>query len=227
MRRYISFIITFIGLNSYSFAAENSSPTFKMDGQVSLLSQYVENGLNQTDGSPALQGSFWFNFGPQFRLGLWGSNTNYEVGDDNFNLRANGDIKINFTQESNAILSYSHSTFYQDGERNGNILGLHLNFGTYRVKYEAFSNWEGTHKKSARIGFGKSTQVFTSWIWDNEAGYNTPDVDSISSYFDLRTGIGTTWGVIFFEGAVTGTSAAGDLNGTGDIYFILSAKTGF
>ncbi|QLY26027.1 TorF family putative porin [Bdellovibrio sp. KM01] len=226
MRRYISFIIILLGLNSAALAAENT-PTFKMTGDVSLLSQYVEYGLNQSDGSPALQGSFWFNFGPQFRMGLWGSNTNFKNSDDHFNLRANADIKIDFSQESNAVIMYSYSTYYKEGARNGNILGLHLNFGTYRVTLDNLSNWEGTKQRSMRIGFGKVTTVFTDWKWDNEAGYNTPDVDSISSYFDLRTALGFQWKAIFFEGAVTGTSAAGDLDGTGEIYFILSAKTGF
>lgn len=226
MRRYISFIIILLGFSSASLAAENT-PTFKLSGDVSLLSHYVEYGLSQTDNSPALQGSFWFNFGPQFRMGLWGSNVNYENGGDNFNLRGNADIKIDFSANSNAVIMYTYSKYFNDGDRTGNILALHLNFGTYRVMYDSMSNWEGTHSRNARLGFGKSTQVFTDWIWDNEAGYNAPDVDSISSYFDVRTALGTNWGVIFFEGAVTGTTAASDLNGAGDTFVILSAKTGF
>jgi uncharacterized protein (TIGR02001 family) len=226
MRRYISFIITLLGLSSAAVAAENT-PTFKLTGDVSLLSQYVEYGLNQSEGSPALQGSFWFNFGPQFRMGLWGSHTNYKNSDDHFNLRGNADIKIDFSQESNATIVYSYSKFFKEGDRDGQNLGLHLRFGSYRLTYDSFSNWEGTHNRSSRIGFGKETIVFTDWKWDLEAGYNSPNVTGISSYFDLRTALGTNWGVIYFEGAVTGTTAASDLDGTGDIYFILSAKTGF
>ncbi|WP_413559948.1 TorF family putative porin [Bdellovibrio sp. HCB209] len=227
MRRYISFIIILLGLvHSTSHAAENT-PTFKLSGDVSLLTHYVENGLSQTDNSPALQGSFWFNFGPQFRMGLWGSNVHYDNGGDNFNLRGNADIKIDFSTTSNAVIMYTYSKYFNEDERTGNILALHLNFGTYRVMYDSMSNWEGTHKRNTRLGFGKATQVFTDWIWDNEIGYNSPDVNEISSYFDARTALGTNWGVIFFEGAVTGTSAPSDLNGAGDIFVILSAKTGF
>ncbi|MBO9666279.1 MAG: hypothetical protein J7501_05650 [Bdellovibrio sp.] len=227
MRRYIAFTIIMLGLSARSFAAENTSPTFKLSGDVSLLSHYVEYGLSQSDKSPALQGSFWFNFGPQFRLGLWGSNTNYKGSDDHFNLRANADIKIDFSQTSNAVIMYSQSTYYNGGDHNGNIIGLHLNFGDFRVNYDALSNWEATDSRSARFALGKATKVWTSWIWDLEGGYNTPDVDTINPYFDLRTALGTTWGVIYFEGAVTGTTAASDLDGAGDVFFILSAKTGF
>lgn len=227
MRRYIAFTIILLGLSVRSFAAENASPTFKLSGDVSLLSHYVEYGLSQSDKSPALQGSFWFNFGPQFRLGVWGSNTNYPHSDDHFNLRANGDITINFSQTSNAVIMYSHSTYYNGGDRNGNILGLHLNFGDYHVNYDEMSNWEGTNNRSVRYSFGKTSKLGTSWRWDNEVGYNTPDVSTVNPYFDLRTALGTDWGPIFFEGSVTGTTAASDLDGAGDIFVILSAKTGF
>lgn len=225
MRRYIAFII--ILMTSYrTFAAEgNTSPTFKLSGDVSLLSHYVENGLSHSDKSPALQGSFWFNFGPQFRLGLWGSNTDFQNGNDHFNLRMNGDIKINFSASFNTIISYSQSQYYNGGNHNGSILGMHLNFGNYRVLYDTFSNWEATHERSARFAFGAVTSVFGSWKWNNEAGYNTPNVTNLNPYFDLRTGLGIKWGVLFLEGALTATSASSQFNGRGDYFFILSATT--
>ena len=223
MRRYIGFILILLG--SWAHGQSNNSPTFALSGDVSLLSHYVEHGLSQSDNSPALQGSFWFNFGPQFRLGIWGSNTNYENSDDHFNLRINGDIKVDFSASNYMVISYSQSQYYNGGDRNGNIVGLHLHFGEYRVTYDMMSNWEGTDERSARRGCGKDTKVFGDWIWDNEAGYNSPEVSTISPYFDLRTALGTQWGPIFVEGSVTGTSAASDLNGVGDVFFILSAKT--
>jgi uncharacterized protein (TIGR02001 family) len=225
MRRYIAFILILFSSLS-AFAAENNSPTFAMTGDVVLTSHYVEYGLSQSDKSPALQGSFWFNFGPQFRLGLWGSNTNYEHSDDHFNLRGIGELNISFSQTSHMALSYTASQYYNGGERNGSILGVHFNFWSdYRVTYDGMSNWEGTDHRSTRFGFGKTFTIFTSWKWDLEGGYNNPNVDSINPYFDARTGIGTKWGPIFFEGAVTGTSESSQFNGAGDFFFILSAKT--
>ncbi len=205
--------------------SSGNSPTFKLSGDVSLLSQYVEYGLTQSDNSPALQGSFWFNFGPQFRLGLWGSNTNYHNSDDKFNLRMNADIKVDFSATTYALVAYSHSQYYNGGNRNGDLLSFHLHFGKIRVMYDAMSNWEGTSRRSTRYAFGGEASVFGDWKWDNEGGYNTPDVSSISPYFDIRTGLGKMWSVIFVEAAVTGTSASSDLNGAGDVFFILSAKT--
>lgn len=226
MRRYITFIIIILATSSRTFAAEgNSSPTFKLSGDVSLVSHYVENGLSQSNKSPALQGSFWFNFGPQFRLGLWGSNTDYESGDDNFNLRLNGDIKVDFASDINAILSYSQSQYYNGGDHNGSILGLQLNFADYRILYQSYSNWEATEQRSFRFAFGVVSTVFGSWKWNNEAGYNTPNVTNINPYFDIRSGLGFSWGVLFLEGALTATSESSQFNGRGDYFFILSAKT--
>lgn len=225
MRRYIAFIIILIS-SLRAFAAEgNTSPTFQLSGDVSLLSHYVEYGLSQSDKSPALQGSFWFNFGPQFRLGLWGSNTNYEHSDDHFNLRMNADIKVSFSSTTHLIITYSKSQYYNGGEHNGDLLGGHFHFGDYRIHYDNNSNWEGTENRSSRFAFGKVSNVFGTWKWDNEVGYNTPDVDTMNPYFDARAGLGTKWGVIFFEGALTGTSESSQFNGAGDFFFILSAST--
>ena len=190
-----------------------------------MLSHYVEYGLSQSDNSPALQGEFWFNFGPQFRLGAFATNTNFENSDDHFNLRGNAEVQVDFSATNKMIISYSHSQYYTAGDRNGNILGLHLHFGEYRILYDSMSNWEGTGSRNPRFAFGAEIPVFSSWIWDNEAGYNSPDVDELNPYFDLRTGIGSKFGSIFVEGSVTGTTASSELNGSGDIFFILSAKT--
>lgn len=225
MRRYIAFI-TILMASWGAYAAEgNPSPTFELTGDVSLLSHYVEHGISQSDKSPALQGSFWFNFGPQFRLGLWGSNTSYAQGNDHFNLRANADIKIAFSANSHMTLAYSKSQYYNGGERNGNISGVHLQFGEYRILYDNFSNWEGTESALTRFAFGKMTSVLGGYRWNNEIGYNTPSINNLNPYFDARTGLGTRWGEIFFEGALTATSASSELNGSGDVFAILSAST--
>lgn len=224
MRRYLVFI-TFVAISFKAYAGNgDASPTFQLSGDVSLLSHYVENGLSQSNHSPALQGSFWFNFGPQFRLGLWGSNTNYENSDDHFNLRFNGDIKVDFSSNVNAILGYSHSQFYNGGDRNGSIISLDINFWNYRVTYDKYSNWEGTELESSRFAFGALFPVFGNWQWDNEIGYNTPALSALTPYFDGWTALGVRWGTLLIEGAVTGTSNSSQFNGRGEYFFILSAK---
>lgn len=223
MRRYIGFILILI--SSWAHGQSGTTPSFALSGDVALLSHYVEYGLSQSDKSPALQGSFWFNFGSQFRMGAFASNTNYENSDDHFNLRANAEIKVDFSSTNNMKISYAHSQYYKDGERNGNILGIHLHFGEYRILYDGMSNWEGTDERNPRYALGAEFTIFSDWIWDNEVGYNAPDISTLEPYFDLRTAIGSKFGSIFLQGSVTGTSASDELNGAGDVFFILSAKT--
>lgn len=225
MRRYIAFIIILASSWAARAAEPGTSPTFKMSGDVSLMSHYVEHGLSQSNKAPALQGSFWFNFGSQFRLGLWGSNTDYENSGDNFNLRANADIKVSFSNTTHLVISYARSQYYNNGDHNGDLLGARLEMNNYRILYENNSNWEATNQRSTRYGFGMQSTVFGDWKWNNEVGYNTPNVDSISPYFDARTGLGFKWSVIFLEGALTGTSQSSQFNGAGDFFFILSAST--
>jgi Bacterial protein of unknown function (Gcw_chp). len=227
-------LLTFCGISTWAQSSfeddsmiANTTPTFKLTGDVSLLSHFVEYGLSQTDKDPSLQGSFWFNFGPQFRMGVWGSNVKYPGGDDHFNLRINADLKIAFSKESHAIIAYSQSQYYSDGGRNGNILGLHMKFGTFRVLYDGFSNWEGTEERNKRFGLGKDFDVFTDWKWKNEIGYNMPNVTDINPYFDIRTGLGFKAGQIFIEGAVSATSTPEQFDGAGDVFLILSAATSF
>lgn len=210
------------------FRSSTSAPTFKMTGEVGLLSHYVKNGLSQSNKDPALQGSFWFNFGPQFRMGVWGSNVNYEGGNDHFNLNLNADLKITFNQTSNMIIKYTVANYYKSGDRNGNILGFNLNFSNYRITYDNESNWEGTKERSTRFGLGMHKEVFGDWRWDNEIGYSAPKVDSVTSYFDFRTGLGTkVSNAIFIEGALTATSSPSQFDGSGDVFLILSASTQF
>lgn len=225
MRRYIAFI-SILFFSGAASAAEGTSPTFAMSGDVTLLSHFVEYGLSQTDEAPSLQGAFWFNFGPQFKLGAWASNTKYPHSDDNFNLRISGELSVAFSPTSHAALSYARSQYYNGGEHNGNLLGLHIVFMTdYRIMYETNSNWEATDYASKRYGFGKEFTIFTNWKWNNELGYNDPSAPNFSPYFDGRIGIGRKWGPIFFEGSVTGTSESSQFHGAGDFFFILSAKT--
>lgn len=225
MRKHIAFILIILASLKVQAAGSDSSPTFELSGDVGLTSHYVEHGISQTDKSPALQGSFWFNFGPQFRLGLWGSNTNYPSGNDHFNLRYNAEIIVPFSTNSHLDIKFGRSTYYSDGTRNGDLSAAHLQIGEYKVAFDQTSNWEGTKNSSKRYSFGKVFSISGSWKWTTEIGYNTPSVSTMKAYFDGRTGIGSKFGVIFLEGSITGTSASSDLNGAGDVFAILSART--
>lgn len=226
MRKLLVSIITLISLQSLAQSeAGNTPPNLRLSGDVSLLSHYIEHGLSQSNYSPALQGSFWFNFGPQFRLGVWGSNTNYKNSDDNFNLRFGADINVNLSAISYLTLGYFKSNYYNGGDRTGELFELNIFVKDVRVLYEKTTNWEGSGKRGDRFGFGATSNVLNTWKWNNEIGYTTIDSDNLNNYFDFKSGLGTRWGALFFEGALTGTSESSQFDGRGDFFFILSAST--
>lgn len=203
------------------------TPTFLLSGSADLLSHYVEHGLSQTDKAPALQGSFWFNFGPQFRAGLWGSNVDYKNGSEHLVLKPSADLKINFTSNTDLVLSYSQNIYYSTSNRNGNTLGLHLTSFGYRVNYEADSNWEGTNTSATYYSLGKTIEIGRGFKWSNDVGYTMVQVNSMSNFFDLRSFVGYKLGQLFYQLGATTTSNPGQFDGAGDFFVILSATYDF
>ena len=161
-----------------------NSPTFLLNGSAELLSHYVERGLSQTTSAPALQGSFWFNFGPQFRIGLFGSNVNYKNGDEHLVLKPTGDLKINFTSNTVLVIDYKQNLYYSTSNRNGSTVGAHLTVFGYRVNYEVDSNWEGTSTSATYYSLGKTFEFSRGIKWSNDLGYTMVTVDSLSNFFD-------------------------------------------
>lgn len=207
--------------------ADQKSPLDRINGDVSLLTHYVEDGLSQSDKNPAIQGNFWVNFGTQFRLGVFGSSVDYANSSDNFNLKVMGELKADFNANSYGVLGYTQNYYYSQDGRNGGTFSILLNFYGYRVKYYRDSNWNGTSQHGERYSFGKDLAVFGTWRWNNEVGYTVPHDSLYSPFLDFRTALGSKFGMLFLEGAVTATSNPHELNGQGDPFILLSATLPF
>jgi uncharacterized protein (TIGR02001 family) len=50
---------------------------YKFTGNVTLASEYIYRGIEQTAGKPAIQGGFDFTHSSGFYLGVWGSNISW------------------------------------------------------------------------------------------------------------------------------------------------------
>lgn len=223
------FSSTFFCLNS--FAQEDTKgniPDFKMNGEVSLLSNYVEHGLTQTDKDPSLQAAFGFNFGPQFKMGIWGSNVNFD-STEHFLLKINAELKVQISTTTDFKLGYFNNQYFKTDTRNGNTTYLVITSHGYRIRYEQNSNWEGTDESSTYYSFGKTFDLNQSWKWDNEVGYTMiSDVPNIENYFDLRTSFLYKGGSnIIYQISATGTSSPSQFNGQGDIFGYVGASTSF
>lgn len=199
-----------------------------MTGGATLSTNFVEKGLTQTEGDPNMQGDFWFNFGPQFRLGVWGSNVRYdETSTTHFWMKLNGDIKVDFSPETNMIIKYSDNKYFKSNNRDGNTIGIHFDFGGYKIFYDMDSNWEGSDGKATYFGVGKAVLMGGDWVWNNMGGYTMPKVDGVTSYFDIRSSFGKKLKNIFVEGVATYANAPGPLKDRAKTSVFLSATASY
>lgn len=191
------------------------------------MSNFVETGLSHSDGDPALQGSFWFNFGPQFRMGVWGSNVSYDGSDAHFLLRLNADLKVNFTADNLMIIRYSENQHFKKESRDGNILGLEFNFFGYGIHYERHSNFFGTETHAMGYAFSKTWPVFQTWKWQNKLGYMMLDGNDLSNYFYYETLVGTRGGSVDYWIGGSYNSSSSQFGDAGKPALILKATVGF
>lgn len=209
--------------------AKTEVPTFKMSGEVGLLTNYVDHGLTQTNKDPSLQGAFSFNFGPQFKLGVWGSNVNFD-STEHFLLKLNAELKVVISATTDVRVGYFNNSYFKTETRDGGTTYFLITSHGYRIRYESNSNWNGTEEVSSYYSFGKVFDLTPNWKWDNEAGYTMiNDVDDMENYFDLRTSFlykGSS--NIIYQITATGTSAPSQFtNGQGDVFFLVGASTSF
>lgn len=157
------FLFNAFALSAGAEGTGTNNATFKMEGQASLMSNYVEYGLTHTDKDPALQGQYLFNFGPQFRLGVWGSNISYPNSETHLLLRVNAEIVILFSNESSMIIKVAQENYFKPETRNGMINGIHFNFYGYGIHYDDIYNFLGTEKEAKGYSFSKTWDVWTTW----------------------------------------------------------------
>lgn len=231
LKTILTFAVLFVGVlsSSSAFAQEERReiPSFKMTGELSLLTNYVERGLTQTNKDPALQGAVSFNFGPQFRMGLWGSNVNFQSS-EHFLLKINAELMIPISLTTEVDLGYSNNKYFKTDTRDGGTVHLNIKFSQFRVRYETESNWEGTGSSSSHYIFGMLSDINPSWKWDNEAGYNMLTADNYTNYFHVRTSALYKGGnSINYQISASATSAAEQFHGEGDIAIYAGASRQF
>ncbi|MFN8944433.1 MAG: TorF family putative porin [Pseudobdellovibrionaceae bacterium] len=207
---------------------DQGSPNFKLTGEAELMSNYIHRGLTQTEKDPALQASFLFNFGPQFRMGLWGSNIGYKDTDTRFLLKANADILVNFSTNTKMKILVNNNNYFRPGGRNGWTYGLHFNFGRYKLLLESETNWQGTGSQLSYYALGYEDDISQTWKWPTQIGYSQIGADNYSNYFDVRTGIHYKSSVnIRYKLDLTWANNADQFDGLADYAFVLAAQTNF
>ena len=223
------FLFSIYGFAQTSGSSTSSTkPTFRMNGSAQLTSNYIEKGLTQTDGDPGLQADFWFNLGSQFRVGVWGANVSYDsASSSHFWLKMNADVRVDFSQTSNLIIKYSNNQFFRSNNRDGNTIGIHLDFSSYKVLYEIDSNWQGTQEGATYAGLGKDFPIWNTWVWANQGGYTIPEADGVQSFFHYETGLGKKFQDIFAIVSISYSNASGAFKDQGELAGFLSVNVDY
>ncbi|MBX2987538.1 MAG: hypothetical protein KF802_06545 [Bdellovibrionaceae bacterium] len=227
MRTSLFALLLSVFIFSSARAQTNSVPTYKMDGMASLMTNYVDYGLSHTTQDPALHAAFWFNWGPQFRMGLWGSNVSYKDSDSHFLLKVSADLRIQFSENSDLTIKYSDNHYFKPESRDGNVLGLHLNLFTYGIRYEKLSNFLNTRKGATAYAFTKTWDAFQTWKWENVFGYMMMGSDVLTNYFYWETYLGTQPGAIYYQIGSSYNSGASQFDGAADPTLIFKASVSF
>lgn len=206
---------------------KDSRSDYQTEGTTSILSHYVHHGLSQTNLDPSLQTSIFVPIGPQFRIGLWGSNVSYEGSDNHMLIRIPADLKLEFNKDVSLTIGYALNQYFKNRRRNGDTTRLNLNVFEYIVVHELESNWEGTETKSKYFAFNKTFRIYGDYNWENQLGYTILSVENLQNYFDIMSSISGRSNKLEYKFALTATSAPSQFTGKGDVFGIFSLGFGF
>lgn len=224
---YIFSILFFA--TSLSFAAEkagSSQPTYLVSGSAQLLSHFVDRGLSVSDKNPALNASFLFNLGPQFRFGFWGSNiSNVTSPDDNLWLKIVADVKIEISSNAKLFFYINDDHFYKSNLRNGQEVGFNLDWSNYFYQVEFMNNFQGSRTNAEYYKGGKKFNLFSNTTGSLGVGYTMQHADGYSNYLDVKATANYLITEFFnFELGATTTFGATGLNGRGTSFVYLGVK---
>ncbi len=205
-----------------------SDKSNKLYGEASIVTNYVDKGVTQSDKAPALQADLGYQMGPQARLGLWGSSVKFPSATENLNLRIYFDVKVDFTSNTNLVLRYDLNRYFQSDQHNGSILGLDFSSFNYHVLFQMDDNFEGLKSGSANwFAFKKEFQWARGFIFTPQLGYTQTAVSGYSSYFDTRVSIGYKFADVLYELVNTYNSSSSQFSGRGDLTFLFGLNARF
>ena len=228
MGKFFFALLFFIQVQTHAQTATNpNTPSLKLSGDSKIFSNFTHRGVSQTNNDPGMQTSLWFNFGPQFRMGLWGSNVTYPGQDTHLWVALNADIRIPFSDKVGLEFKYSDNKYYASNSRNGTTFGAYLDIYGYKTTFEMDSNWNGTEAGANYFAFGKLYYLFGDWMWDNQIGYSMLKTSNYSNYFDIKSSFGNVKNNFEYFVTLTWTSNASQFSGRGDLFLIFNVGAGF
>jgi len=218
-----------IALAASKKESDGSQPTYRFSGDAELLTQFIDRGLSITDKNPALNASFLFNLGQQFRAGFWGTNvSNVTTTDDNLWLKLMMEIHVDFSNDSIFKIYIQDDHFYKSDLRNGQQFGLKFDFRSYRTHLEWMNNYQGTKTDAIYFKLGKTFPLYRGIVPEISAGYTMQKASEYLNYLDIKASASYSITSTFdIDGGITAVSNSTQFNGRGDPAVYLGIKLNY
>lgn len=214
-------------LVSPAHAQGASQEISRMYGEITLMSNYVEKGLTQSDKNPSLGAELGYGFGAQGKIGFVAYSVKYPAEDTSVSMQAYGEYKFIFTPATDLKIRNDLVRYFSEDTRNNILIKLDQNFFGYHVLFEYEDNFEGTKSNRNWFGFHKEWPFYSIYQIDFTGGYSMLDLPGYNNYFDTKTGISyvkPNFSVGIFH---TFTSQASQFHGQGDMFFLLELVANF
>lgn len=182
------FISIFIFLFIQTLSAQTASTTaadsgFQFNGSTQITSHFIYRGLSYTDKDPGLNTNMNFNFGPQFKLGLFGSNVKFS--DTHLWIALDATVMVQFSADVGLNIYFKQNQFFKIKDRNYNSFGAQLTLYDFLILYENLSNWEGTKTSATYYQLAYKYDLGSNFKFEPALGY-TIQKANLKNYFDLR-----------------------------------------
>ncbi len=226
-----SFALIFLFLVSFQSLAQSENKPNSNDGtkfffEGEFATNYVEQGVTQTESDPHFGGNLGYLINGQFLFSLAAGNVHYGTESVQLNLRPTIGYKMNFTTNADLMIKVLLNRFYKETGRNGMLIDLDLNLFGYHVLYLKNDNWEGTYTESSYLGFVADWPLGSDLIAKAELGYQSLSALGVSSYFHIRGSLGYKISQLILSVQGTWTNAT-DLAGKAGPFLFLTMETKF
>jgi hypothetical protein len=206
----------------------STAPTYHASIDAKVMSEFIDRGLKMSDGNPAMNVAFLYNFGPQFHLGFWGSNiSNVASTEDNFWFKFLADVRVDFSNDSGMSFYLNDDHYYKSSILNGQRAGLRVNHGLWLGELEWMNNYQGTRTGSEYFNLGKLID-FKGFKVGGKLGYTIQSAQNYTNYFDLKAiaqyNMGTNSSL---EAALTTISSGGQFGDRGKSGFYIAISLSY
>lgn len=225
---FLAVILT--GFSAYAASEKSTplSPSYRVSVDAKVMSHFIDRGLSMSNGNPAMNVSFLYNFGPQFRLGFWGSNiSKVSSEDDNFWFKFLADVRVDFSTTAGMNLYIHDDHYYKSDVRNGQSIGVRWNWNPYLGKVEWMNNFQGTKTNATYINIGRLWPYKMVKV-GGKLGYTLQSSETFADYFDFK--VLTQYNIStnsILEGGITAISNSSQFGDRGKFAFYISVSLSY